>query len=219
MRISTHLSRIVFHVALLNAAGLMPVAAQTIAFGIKVGVPITEPFVLNDQASDLNNYTFSTQRYTFGPTVEVSLPYHFSFEGNALYKRLRYISYPFGFDSFQASTTAGSWEFPLLIKRYFNVGFHPYSSAGLSIRHIAGGSTNFTNGEFQSTGEPLEIVSSTTIGFAASGGVDLRKGPIHIQPEIRYTRWGKENFDSSNGVLGSNLNSVDVLIGVVFRKE
>ena len=187
MSIPTQVCRIIFHVALLNAAGLIPVAAQTITFGIKAGVPITEPFVLNDQTSDLNNYTLSTQRYTFGPTVEVSLPYNFSLEGNALYKRLRYVSYPFGFDSFQATTTAVSWEFPLLIKRYFNVGFHPYGSAGPSIRHIAGGSTNFTNGEFESTGEPWEIVSRTTIGFAASDEVDLRKGPIHFQPEIRYT--------------------------------
>jgi opacity protein-like surface antigen len=219
MRIRTHVCRIIIHVALVNAARVMPVAAQTITFGIKVGAPIVEPFVLNDHTSDLNNYTFSTKRYTFGPTVEVSLLYHLSFEGDSLYKRLNYVSYPFGFDSFQATTSADSWEFPLLIKRYFNIGLHPYASGGLSIRHIAGGSTNFTNGEFQSTGEPWEIVARTTIGFAASGGVDLRKGPIHFQPEIRYTHWDKANFRSSNGVLGSNLNSIDVLIGVVFRKE
>jgi hypothetical protein len=109
----------------------MPVAAQTITFGIKVGAPIVEPFVLNDHTSDLNNYTFSTKRYTFGPTVEVSLLYHLSFEGDSLYKRLNYVSYPFGFDSFQATTSADSWEFPLLIKRYFNIGFHPYASGGL----------------------------------------------------------------------------------------
>ena len=60
--------------ALLSAVGLMPVAAQTIDFGIKAGVPVTDPFVVNDQASGLTNYIFKTQRYTFGPTLELHLP-------------------------------------------------------------------------------------------------------------------------------------------------
>jgi opacity protein-like surface antigen len=214
----THILKIILGTALVNAFGLLPVAAQTIAFGIKAGAPINNAFVVNDQTSDLTNYTFTTQRYTFGPTFEVGLPYRFALEVDALYKRLRYISYPFGFDSFSGTTTANSWEFPLLIKRYFKTKLHPYGNAGVSFRRVSG-STIFTNGEFQSTEEPSEITSKQNTGFVAGGGVDFAKGRIHFQPEIRYTRWVKANFSSSNSALGSNLNSVDVLVGVTFRKE
>jgi opacity protein-like surface antigen len=219
MRIFRHLCKIVSRAVLLNTVALMPVAGQTVDFGIKAGAPITDAFVVKDQAWDLTNYTFNTQRYTFGPTFEFRLPYRFSFEVDGLYKRLRYISYPFGFDSFRGTTTANSWEFPLLIKRYFNTTLHPYGNAGVSFRRISGGNTVFTNGEFQSTEEPLEITSKNNTGFVAGAGVDFAKGRIHFQPEIRYTRWGKANFSSSNGVLRSNLNSVDVLVGVTFRKD
>ena len=47
----------------------------------------------------------------------------------------------------------------------------------------------------------------------------LPRARFTFQPEIRYTHRGKANFSSSNGVLGSNLNCVDVLVGVTFRKE
>lgn len=220
MRFFEHVCKIILCAALLSAVGRMPVAAQTIDFGIKAGVPVTDPFVVNDQASGLTNYTFKTQRYTFGPTLELHLPYSLAVEGDALYKPLRYVSYPFGFDSFSGTTTAESWEFPVLVKRYFGTGLQPYGDAGVSIRQIRGGRTIFTNGQFQTTQEPpFELTSNRSIGFVFGGGLDIAKGQIHFQPEIRYTRWRTSNFSSPNGVLASNLNSVDVLIGVTFRKE
>ena len=204
---------------MLTAIVDLPVVAQTVSIGIKAGVPVTDAFVLNNQASVLNNYTFNTQRYTIGPTFELRLPHDLAFETDALYKHLTYASNPFGFDTFRATTTATSWEFPLLVKRYFlREPFHPYGDLGVSFRH-AGGSTHFTNDVFQSTQEPLELLHPWNTGFAAGGGAGIGIGRlIHVLPEIRYTRWGRENFISSNGVLGSNLNSVDLLIGVTFGK-
>jgi len=209
----------VLRVVLLNLVGLMPVVAQSIAFGIKAGAPITDGFVVDDHASNLTNYSFNTQRYILGPTFEISLPYHLTVEADALYRRLRYVSYPFGFDSFRGTTSATSWEFPVLIKRYFSTALHPYGNAGVSFRNITSAQTLFTNGQFQTTQEPLELTAKTTAGFTTGGGIDLALGRIHFQPEIRYTRWGQANFSSPNGVLRSNLNSVDALIGVTFRKE
>ena len=156
----------------------MPVAAQTIDFGIKAGVPVTDPFVVNDQASGLTNYTLKTQRYTFGPTLELHLPYSLAVEGDALYKPLRYVSYPFGFDSFSGTTTAESWEFPVLVKRYFGTGLHPYGDAGVSVRQIRGGRTIFTNGQFQTTQEPpFELTSNRSIGFVFGGGLAAELAP------------------------------------------
>src|SRR5262245_9595962 len=96
--------KIVFLAVFLSVASVMTFAAQSIAFGIKAGAPITDPLAVNDQVSDLTNYTTDTQRYTFGPTFELRIPYHLSLEVDGLYKRLHYVSYPFGFDSFRGTT-------------------------------------------------------------------------------------------------------------------
>src|SRR5262249_7180761 len=118
------------------------------------------------------------------------------------------------------TTTAESWEFPVLVKRYFGTALHPYGNAGVSVRQIREGSTLLTNGQFQTTEEPpFELTSNRSIGFVFGGGLDISKCQIHVQPYIRYTRWRTSNFSSPNGVLASNLNSVDLLIGVTFRKE
>src|SRR5262245_32569904 len=119
MRISHYLCKVTLRVVLLNVLWVTPLAAQSIAFGIRGGAPVTDTFVVDEQASDVN-YSFDTQRYTFGPTFEVGLPYHFTLEGDALYRRLRYVSYPFGFTSFRGTTNATAWDFPILIKRYLN---------------------------------------------------------------------------------------------------
>ncbi len=195
-----------------------PAVGQDLSFGVKAGVLVTDPFVLSSSQSSLNNYSFTTQRYTVGPTVELGLPYKLFFEADALYKHLNYVSHPFGFNTFQATTRANSWEFPVLVKRYLlGETIRPFGDVGVSFRHV-GGSTTFSNGTFQATQEPPELGRSWSTGFVAGGGVDLAYGPVHVSPEVRYTRWTKENFTSSNGVLGSNLNSVDILIGLTFQK-
>jgi opacity protein-like surface antigen len=196
-----------------------PVEAQTVSFGGKAGATLSDPFNLGSTASSFNNYSVDPQRYIFGPTFELGLPFQFAFEADALYKRLKYVSYPFGFTSFQASTSANSWEFPLLLKRSFLSGMsRPFGNVGVSFRHV-GGTTTFSNTAFQATQDPLELNHSWSTGVAAGGGVDFSYGTVHISPEIRYTRWGTANFNSSNGVLSSNLNAVDLLIGVTFSNE
>src|SRR5215469_10005000 len=113
----------------------MPAAAQDVAFGVKAGVPATDPFILNTPTSPINTYTFTTRRFTVGPTFELGLPYKLAFVADALYKQLHYVSNPFGFNTFLAATTANSWEFPLLIKGHlFSGPFRPYGDAGFSFR-------------------------------------------------------------------------------------
>jgi opacity protein-like surface antigen len=192
--------------------------AQRTAIGIKGGLPITDLFQLNNSASSLSNFTLNTPRYTVGPTFELRLPYSLAVEADGLYRRLTYVSNPFGFDTFRAATTANSWEFPVLLKRHlFQAPIHPFGDLGVSLRRVSG-STNFTNDSFQSTQEPLELIHRWSSGFVAGGGADLRFGVIHVQPEIRYTRWLRENFSSGSGAFKSNLNTTDFLLGVTFNK-
>jgi opacity protein-like surface antigen len=204
---------------LLSLPGVMPAAAQSISFGVKGGVPITTALSLNNQASSVDNYALDNQRYIVGPTFELGLPYGLAFEADALYKRLRYTSNPFGFDTFQATTSANSWEFPFLVKReFFGTSVHPFGNAGLSLRRVQG-TTNLTNGLFQTTQDPAELIHPWSVGFAAGGGASIAIGVFKIEPEIRYTRWNNENFSSSNGVLGSKLNSVDFLVGLKYGRR
>lgn len=197
----------------------VPAAAQNVSFGVKAGVPVTDAFILSSPASSINPYTFTTQRYTVGPTFELGLPYKLSFVTDALYKQLQYASNPFGFSTFLATTTASSWEFPLLVKSHFIGGpFRPYVDAGFSFRHV-GGTTADSNGTLQASQDPVELIHSWSTGFAAGGGIDFRHGWLRFSPEVRYTRWSNGNFSSSNGMLGSNRNAVDVLVGVTYTSE
>ena len=197
----------------------VPAAAQNLSFGVKAGVPVTDSFNLSNPTSSINNYTFTTRRYTVGPTFELGLPYKLSFVADALYKQLQYASNPFGFSTFLATTKANSWEFPLLVKSHLIGGpFRPYVDAGFSFRHV-GGTTAFSNGTVQASQDPLELIHSWSTGVAAGGGVDFRYGWLRFSPEVRYTRWSNGNFSSSNGMLGSNRNAVDVLVGVTFTSE
>src|ERR1051325_9206315 len=174
-RVFQRVRQAVLQLTFLTVFGL-PAVAQTVAFGVKGGVPVIDPFVLNSSLTSLNNYTFSTQRYTFGPTFELPIPYNFFFEADALYKHLHYISNPFGFDTFQAKTTATSWEFPFLIKRYLlDETIRPYGDVGVSFRRVDG-STTFSNAVFHATQDPLELVHRWSTGFAAGGGIDIAYG-------------------------------------------
>ena len=212
---SKSVARVMLLVGLMDAAAM----AQTVSFGGKVGLPISDAFSLNGQASLVNNYTADTRRFTAGPSVEVVLPSRLSIEADALYRRLSYASNPFGFDTFRATTTGNSWEFPVLIKRdVSSVALHPYGALGVSFRRVEG-TTTLSNGTIQSTQDPLELVRRWSTGFVAGGGVQLPLGPIRFLPEIRYTRWANENFSAPSGVLNSNLNAVDFLVGVLFHKR
>jgi opacity protein-like surface antigen len=195
---------------------VVPAQAQTISFGGKAGATVSDPFILSTPTSSFSNYSVNPQRYLFGPTFELGLPLHFVFETDAIYKRLEYTSSPFGFTSFQASTTANSWEFPLLAKRSFSSGIgRIFGNGGVSFRHV-GASTTSASGAFQTT---QELTNPWSTGVVAGGGMEFAYGSIHISPEVRYTRWGTANFNSSNGVLNSNLNALDVLIGVTFSNS
>jgi hypothetical protein len=48
--------------------------------------------------------------------------------------------------------------------------------------------------------------------------VELKALLLRITPEIRYTRWGTQQFNSviSNGSLRSKVNQAEFLVGITF---
>jgi opacity protein-like surface antigen len=205
--------------SLLLCAAAFTAAAQPISVGVKVGVPIND--ALDALKGNQSAYVSNTHRYLVGPTVQLNLPFRFSVEVDALYKRLGY-----EFDQFAGPgsptttrTVANSWEFPVLGK-YAIIGgpLRPFVDAGANFRHISGvDQVRTTLAAVNVDVNPLEFNKDNDIGFVFGGGLEVKLGFIRITPELRYTRWGSENFrDPVASLLHSNKNQGDFILGLTF---
>lgn len=205
---------------LLVFAAVVTAAAQPVSIGVKGGVPITDAFdtFRGNQAA----YATNTHRYVVGPTVQFNLPLRFSIEVDALYRRL-------GFDYNQfagpgsptiTTTTANSWEFPVLGKWAVLPGpVRPFIDFGANFRHITGvdqiRSTATAVGV--DVGTVPEFHKASDIGATFGAGIEFKAGWLRVTPEFRYTRWGSENFDDPIGaLLRTNKNQGDFMLGLTF---
>jgi hypothetical protein len=197
--------------------------SQHISVGLKAGVPLREAFQ-KDVLIPRFGYTFNTKRYTVGPTADVSLPLGLRFEADVLYKRLDYDSTIMGVDTFTRSATkANSWEFPLLLQKEFLAArLSPFGDIGVALRHVGGTShivnTVFPSRVFELTTRPSELTHEWTNGFIIGGGIEFRAGRLWLSPELRNTRWIRENFRTPASIFQSNLNEADVLLGLRWRR-
>jgi len=160
----------------------------------------------------------TTGRYTFGPALQVGLPYGFSFEADLLYKR-----FAFGFASEPARLTAHRLEMPLLLRYAFHDSpLHPFIQVGLSLNRViaVGGSTACagTVGEFYCVqGKPaVQLRHRHTHGFVLGAGMDLGRGAVRFRPELRITEWVDRNFGTKDSILRSNVTQVELLLGLRF---
>ncbi len=204
--------------------GLFPAAlcAQLVSFGVKGGVPLGTAF---DTLRTANaGYLSNTRRYLVGGAFELRFPFGMGMELDALYKRLNYESFQIAAPdaSLAVSTVANSWEFPLLFKlRAPSPVLRPYLTAGPSFRHLSG-LRQFVAARLgalpapRESSRPIELNNRFTSGLAIGGGLEIG-GRFRLAPEIRYTRWGWENFRApSLPEFRSNLNQLDFLLGVHF---
>jgi hypothetical protein len=192
--------------------------------GVKVGLPVTDAFATGTVPT--LQYFSEAKRYVVGPTFELQLPHRVALEFDALYRRFDYRSISTLVDLIALrSTQANAWEFPVLVK-YRTKGkplVHPFLDAGLVFNRVSG-VTKFTNTLVTGvsrvvTGQesPSELRHSVTAGLVLGGGVDIRALVIHIQPELRFTRWGSENFQAgSSSALSSQRNQLELLVGINF---
>lgn len=205
---------------LLVCAIMASAIAQPVSVGMKVGVPVTdalETFQGNQAA-----YVTNTHRYLFGPTVQLNLPFRFSIEVDALYKRLGYEYNQFGGPGSPTTTrtTANSWEFPVLGKwAVFPGPVRPFIDFGANFRHISGVD------QIRDTASAVNVIVNPVpefhkdfdIGATFGAGVEFKAGWLRLTPEFRYTRWGSENFrDPVASLLRTNKNQGDFLIGLTF---
>lgn len=179
---------------------------QPVSIGVKAGVPLTAAL----DASPPQYHT-STSRYVLGPAIEFRLPWHLSLELDAIYRPISYESLletrSHSGTSLQwySVTEAGRWEFPALLKyRFTESRARPFLDAGLALNRVTG------------TDEPVELRHRQALGFVVGGGVEFRWRVLRIAPEVRFTHWGERNFGTRDATLHSNLDQVDVLVGLGF---
>jgi hypothetical protein len=117
-----------------------------------------------------------------------------------------------------SSTTANSWEFPLLFKlRASSPAVRPFVVGGPSFRALSNVRQFITDplGKHE-TSDPVELSNRASTGLTVGAGLELG-GHFRITPEIRYTRWGWENFQSpALPQFRNNQDQLDVLVGINF---
>ncbi|MBM3814828.1 MAG: PorT family protein [Acidimicrobiia bacterium] len=176
---------------------------QAISWGVRAGVPITDAFATARSAT--RGFDQIPNRYTIGPTLEVRLPFRLGVSFDILYKKLEY-------DRTDAGVTRNvsvtQLEFPLLFKYRFGDGaVRPWLGAGPTFNRISGLSVR----------DPIEFVKRSSGGIAFGAGVELKALLVRINPELRVTHRGSENFsDPVGALLKSRVNQAEFLIGLTF---
>ena len=203
-----------------------PAFSQLVSFGVKGGVPLTD-FVnaaSGTNAAGFIDFATHTNRYIIGATGELHLPLHLSVEVDVLFRHFNYDETQGGSTVSTSNTRGNAWEFPLLGKYRFGPKLvHPFVDAGVVFDSLQGLSqtvksaiTSGTALVTNSSGTPSQLVHSTVRGYVFGAGIDIKFLVIHIQPEIRYTRWGAEHFFDPSGLLHSNQNQGEFLLGIEF---
>ncbi len=196
---------------LLLLLGSISVFAQPFSAGIKAGVPLTDFLTATENGTF--NITSTTQRYIIGGEAELHLPLGLGVEFDVLYRRLSYNGSGDLLETFTTASSSGSnWEFPLLLKYRFHFPVaRPFVDAGVAWDDLTGLKTV---GLYSSA---IALVNrNTTSGIVFGGGVDIHAIVMHISPEIRYTRWTSAQLSESVGLLHSNLNQAEFLVGFTF---
>jgi hypothetical protein len=205
--------------------------AQRFALGVKGGVRATDDL---GQPNAFINFTSESRRYIVGPTTEVHLRSHFSFELDALYRRFGYR----GWEGQQLSgqerrERANSWEFPMILKYRFGVPLdRPPSSKRVPVFVGLGYAPRIIHGMdvssgFYLSGPPCCYTSyysnvhsdtryPTTHGVVFSGGLNLNAGHVRISPELRFVHWSAPFLDDTlrGSEFTSQRNEIFFMLGL-----
>jgi hypothetical protein len=192
-----------------------PARAQIFSYGLNVGVP------LNNLATADDGRLAATGRYSFGPSLHIALPHGFGLDVDLLYKRLE-----FGSASNPSRITAHRLELvPLLEYAFMQSPIRPFVRAGVSFNRIIVGSGSDVctdslqeNNGYYCIGDEVvaQLRHSHTHGFVLGSGVDFQLKALHLEPELRITRWVDRNFGTQDSSLRSNLTQIELLLGFLF---
>jgi hypothetical protein len=157
-------------------------------------------------SNDLSNPWLSSvsARYTFGPQVDIGLPFGLGIEADALYRHEGYqVTFAPGYGELYAT----SWQFPILLKKTLGPFpiVKPFVEGGWAPRVLE--STSYAS-------------STSSQGLVIGGGARVGIGRLHLEPEIRYTHWNNSPTllvipNGPSPQLSSN--QVDLLLGISWK--
>ena len=187
--------------------------SQPVGGGIKAGVPFTD--FLHTAENGQLRYLTNTNRYIVGVFGELRFPFGLGVEVDALYRHLNYSGTG---PSTSLTTTANAWEFPLLLKYRFKAPIaRPFVTAGVAWDTLQGLKESILSGTVvNSSNNATALRHNTVSGFVMGAGLDVHALFLHVQPEVRYTRWGDKHFLDPSGLLKSNQNQAEFLLGISF---
>jgi hypothetical protein len=193
-------------------------AAQPISLQLKAGVPMTS--VLDTVSAARTTVNHLTNPYILGAGVELRLPAGFGVEFDALYRRFSYDANIFETVT-SLNTSANNWQFPLLVKKRLSGGLaRPFLGAGVNFNKITGLTQSVRTAVQQvTTSDPDELTHDSAVGIVFAGGIEINALFLKITPEVRYTRWGRDNFTGvigPGGSISSNRNQAEFLLGFGF---
>jgi hypothetical protein len=192
-----------------------------VQIGLKGGMPLSNTF----STSGAGGLKFSSadRRYIVGATGEFRIFGPVSFEVDTLFRRVGFdYSGPDidGVSTLRRSTVANWWEFPGLFKVKLGKGtVRPFVDVGASLRHISSiRETTYTVANFAPIINDNSVVLNhrNSFGGVAGVGANLVYKKLRFSPEARYTRWANEAFYSGSGLLHTNKDQVDFLVGFTF---
>ncbi len=210
--------------------------AQPFTLGVKVGAPASQ--FLDTVGSESINFHSYTNRYLFGPTGELRLPFGLGVEVDALYRHYNFQTvgtFPPAGSTITAGSHTGAWEFPLLAKYRFPARIvRPFVDAGIAWDKLQGFKQTVTvvsPSPFlppQNLNQPAHDV---TTGAVFGAGLDIKVPYVHVSPEFRFTHWTTQHFVPGTAVtttgnpfpgfapnsgFSSNQNQVEAMIGITF---
>jgi hypothetical protein len=190
-----------------------------VSVGIKVGARQAKFLTL-----DAGVGTAHTNRYTFGPVMDIALSRGLGIEVGAMYRRIEEQSFSATLISIvdtdegpsanyqynRVSAVGHSWEFPVVGQYRFPLrSMRPYVEGGASFNHldnIYGPNFNF----YDQAEPPLHSVNRK--GVLVGGGVDIKLHIIHVTPGLRYTHYVK----SDPFIIAPN--ALDFLVGFTLKR-
>lgn len=221
---------------LLLAVSTLAAIAQPFTLGVKIGAPATQ--FLDTVGSGTINFHSYTNRYLFGGTGEVRLPFGLGVEVDALYRHYNFQTvgtFPPPGSTITAGAHTGAWEFPLLAKYRFPTRVvRPFVDAGIAWDTLQGFKQTITvvsPNPFlppKNLNQPVHnVATGAVIGF----GLDIKVPYVHVSPEFRYTHWTSQHFVpgtplttngnpfpgfTANTGFSTNQNQVEAMIGITF---
>ena len=181
-------------------------SAQSIGFGLKAGVPLTD---VASASKAIRQGDVDMKRFTLGPVVDLRLPFGLGLETGALYKRFNQTGMTGAGGQTAINQTGSSWEFPLLAKyRLPGILVRPYLEGGFSYNHLSDIAKPFENA-IRPVSEGDMTTSISRPGYVFGAGLEVGTGRFRAVPGLRWTHYQSRDIVPQT-------NSVDFLVGLMF---